>query len=255
MRASADLLAGYYHARAQGDARVHRVGDGRRTGPRRRHALDPAGHRERAAGQHRRRLRPAPRPGGLRARHRRLSGTGLLTAGGGRWSGIALLAWSRSGSRSARRRRRWTTGSHRWSAHPRLRRLLLSSPTPCGVRAVLVILRRRRALSGAAGGSRRSWRWRRSSRSWWRGCSSGSSVGERDGELAYPSGHTTLAVVVLGLAVLVAGAAMWAVVAAVTAAVLGVLGQGVTYHYFTDTVGALLPRHRAGCCRRWAGRT
>ena len=62
---------------------------------------------------------------------------------------------------------------------------------------------------------------------------------EKDGALAYPSGHTTLAVVVLGLAVLVAGAATWVTVAAVTAAVLGVLGQGVTYHYFTDAVGAV----------------
>lgn len=58
--------------------------------------------------------------------------------------------------------------------------------------------------------------------------------------LAYPSGHTTLAVVVLGLAVLAAGAAMWAVLAAVAAAALGVLGQGFTYHYFTDAVGAVL---------------
>ena len=57
--------------------------------------------------------------------------------------------------------------------------------------------------------------------------------------LAYPSGHTTLAVVVLGTAVLVAGAATWAVVAATAVAVLGVLGQGVTYHYVTDAVGAV----------------
>ena len=62
---------------------------------------------------------------------------------------------------------------------------------------------------------------------------------EKDGALAYPSGHTTLAVVVLGLAVLVAGGATWVTVMAVTAAVLGVLGQGMTYHYFTDAVGAV----------------
>jgi membrane-associated phospholipid phosphatase len=62
---------------------------------------------------------------------------------------------------------------------------------------------------------------------------------EKDGALAYPSGHTTLAVVVLGLAVLVAGAVTWVVVAAVTAAALGVLGQGMNYHYFTDAVGAV----------------
>ena len=76
---------------------------------------------------------------------------------------------------------------------------------------------------------------------------------EKDGALAYPSGHTTSTVVVLGLAVLVAGAATWAVVAAVTAAALGVLGQGLTYHYFTDAVGARLPRHRAGrASPRWS---
>lgn len=61
----------------------------------------------------------------------------------------------------------------------------------------------------------------------------------RGDTLAYPSGHTTLAVVVLGLLVLVAGAATWTVVAAVTAALLGALGQAVTYHYFTDAVGAI----------------
>ena len=38
---------------------------------------------------------------------------------------------------------------------------------------------------------------------------------ESDGALAYPSGHTTLAVAVLGMVVLVAGAAAWAVAIAV----------------------------------------
>jgi hypothetical protein len=60
-----------------------------------------------------------------------------------------------------------------------------------------------------------------------------------DGELAYPSGHTTLAVVVLGLAVLAAGVTVWSVAAAAVVAALGVLGQAFTYHYFTDTVGAV----------------
>jgi membrane-associated phospholipid phosphatase len=60
-----------------------------------------------------------------------------------------------------------------------------------------------------------------------------------DDQLAYPSGHTTLAVVVLGLAVLVVGVTTWSVVAATVVAVLGMLGQGFTYHYFTDTIGAL----------------
>ncbi len=63
---------------------------------------------------------------------------------------------------------------------------------------------------------------------------------ENDGALAYPSGHTTAVVVVSGMIVLVAGAAMWAVLAAVAFSVLGMIGQGVTYHYFTDTIGAAL---------------
>ncbi len=58
--------------------------------------------------------------------------------------------------------------------------------------------------------------------------------------LAYPSGHTTTVVIVMGMLVLLAGAAWWAVVVAAVVSVLGAVGQGVTYHYFTDTVGALL---------------
>jgi membrane-associated phospholipid phosphatase len=63
---------------------------------------------------------------------------------------------------------------------------------------------------------------------------------EKDGALAYPSGHTTAAVVVVGMIVLAAGSALWAVLAAAAFTVLAMIGQGVTYHYFTDTVGALL---------------
>lgn len=62
----------------------------------------------------------------------------------------------------------------------------------------------------------------------------------KDDALAYPSGHTTVAVVVLGMAVLVAGAATWTVIAATVTVALGVVGQGVTYHFFTDAVGAVL---------------
>jgi membrane-associated phospholipid phosphatase len=58
--------------------------------------------------------------------------------------------------------------------------------------------------------------------------------------LAYPSGHTTAVVIVTGMLVLLAGAAWWAVLVAAVVSVLGAVGQGVTYHYFTDTVGALL---------------
>ena len=58
--------------------------------------------------------------------------------------------------------------------------------------------------------------------------------------LAYPSGHTTVMVVVLGMFILAAGARRWLIWAAIAFAALGILGQAVTYHYFTDAVGAVL---------------
>jgi hypothetical protein len=58
--------------------------------------------------------------------------------------------------------------------------------------------------------------------------------------LAYPSGHTTVMVIVLGMVILAAGARRWLLWAAAAFAALGILGQSVTYHYFTDGVGALL---------------
>ncbi len=65
--------------------------------------------------------------------------------------------------------------------------------------------------------------------------------GRRSGSaLAYPSGHTAAAVVVMGMLALVAGATWWALAAAAAVSVLGAIGQAVTHHYFTDTVGALL---------------
>lgn len=63
---------------------------------------------------------------------------------------------------------------------------------------------------------------------------------ERFGAFAYPSGHTTTVVVVMGMVVLAAGSALWVVLIAVAWCLLGILGQAVTYHYFTDTVGAVL---------------
>jgi membrane-associated phospholipid phosphatase len=63
---------------------------------------------------------------------------------------------------------------------------------------------------------------------------------ESGGALAYPSGHTTTMVVVLGMIVLATGVALWAVLVAIPFALLGMLGQGVNYHYFTDTVGGVL---------------
>lgn len=58
--------------------------------------------------------------------------------------------------------------------------------------------------------------------------------------LAYPSGHTTVMVVVLGMLILAVGARRWLLWAAVVFAGLGILGQAVTYHYFTDAMGAVL---------------
>jgi membrane-associated phospholipid phosphatase len=63
---------------------------------------------------------------------------------------------------------------------------------------------------------------------------------EKAGAFAYPSGHTTTMVVVLGMVVVTAGAALWAVFASIVWCLLGMIGQGVTYHYFTDTVGGVL---------------
>jgi membrane-associated phospholipid phosphatase len=63
---------------------------------------------------------------------------------------------------------------------------------------------------------------------------------EKAGAFAYPSGHTTTMVVVVGMVVLATGVALWAVLVAIPFALLGMIGQGVTYHYFTDTVGGVL---------------
>jgi hypothetical protein len=75
---------------------------------------------------------------------------------------------------------------------------------------------------------------------------------ENGGVLAYPSGHTTLAVAVLGMVVLAAGAAAWAIAIALAWSVLAVLGQAFTYHYFTDTVGAVLLTTALLCLAAWA---
>jgi membrane-associated phospholipid phosphatase len=66
-------------------------------------------------------------------------------------------------------------------------------------------------------------------------------IGRESGSaLAYPSGHTTTMVVVLGMVVLAAEAALWAVLVTIAFGLLGMLGQGITFHYFTDTVGGVL---------------
>ena len=65
--------------------------------------------------------------------------------------------------------------------------------------------------------------------------------GREKGEaVAYPSGHTTLMVVVLGMVILVLGARLYIVAAAAVWTLLGMLGQAVTYHYFTDAIGGLM---------------
>jgi len=76
--------------------------------------------------------------------------------------------------------------------------------------------------------------------------------GRQDGgALAYPSGHVTVTVVVLGMAVLIAGVAWWALLVAIAFCLLGMLGQAVTYHYFTDTLGALLLGTAVVCVAAW----
>ncbi len=74
----------------------------------------------------------------------------------------------------------------------------------------------------------------------------------KDGVVCYPSGHTTLAVVVLAMLVLVLGAATWAVAVASAVMVLAVIGQAVSYHYFTDAIGALFLGSACVCAAVWA---
>lgn len=76
--------------------------------------------------------------------------------------------------------------------------------------------------------------------------------------LAYPSGHTTAMVVAVGLLILAVGMRRWLVWAAIVFAALGILGQAVTYHYFTDALGAALLGTSLVCIAafalRWARR-
>lgn len=62
----------------------------------------------------------------------------------------------------------------------------------------------------------------------------------KEGGLCYPSGHTTVTVVVVAMMVLLVGVTVWAVVAAAVFMALAVIGQAVSYHFFTDALGALL---------------
>lgn len=76
----------------------------------------------------------------------------------------------------------------------------------------------------------------------------------KDGALSYPSGHTTVLVVTMGMVVLVAGGRLWAVALAIVVSLLGMLGLSSTYHYFTDTVGAALFASAMVCIGAWVAR-
>lgn len=76
--------------------------------------------------------------------------------------------------------------------------------------------------------------------------------------LAYPSGHTTAMVIAVGMLILAVGIRRWLIWAAIVFAALGILGQAVTYHYFTDALGAVLLGTSLVCIAavalRWAHR-
>jgi membrane-associated phospholipid phosphatase len=59
--------------------------------------------------------------------------------------------------------------------------------------------------------------------------------------LAYPSGHTTQAVIAMSLLVMIVSARLWVVAIAVAVSLLGMIGMvAVGYHYMTDTIGGAL---------------
>lgn len=62
-----------------------------------------------------------------------------------------------------------------------------------------------------------------------------------DDALAYPSGHTTVAITVLAMLVLVIGIRVWTVAVASVAALVPSIGMASNYfHYFTDIIGGVL---------------
>ena len=74
----------------------------------------------------------------------------------------------------------------------------------------------------------------------------------KEGSLAYPSGHVTITVVVLSMLVLALGSRTWLVVGAAVYALLGLLGQAFTFHFFTDTIGAVFLSTALVCLAVWA---
>ncbi|WP_349270014.1 hypothetical protein MPNTM1_00619 [Mycolicibacterium parafortuitum] len=76
----------------------------------------------------------------------------------------------------------------------------------------------------------------------------------KEGAVCYPSGHTTLALVVIAMAVLLVGATAWAVAAASVVLVLAAVGQAVSYHYFTDVIGAWFLGSAMVCLAIWVAR-
>jgi hypothetical protein len=78
----------------------------------------------------------------------------------------------------------------------------------------------------------------------------------KGGALCYPSGHSALVVTVLGMVVLAAGMVLWSRILAAVFITLGLLGQALTYHYFTDAIGSLFFGSAAVCAAaRFAGVT
>jgi hypothetical protein len=153
------------------------------------------------------------------------------------WSGIAVAAMFALGLAVGKRSTPLDDWFHHFRRTPARRLLLFTDPWLLTTAllfciAVALYLGRRRLaavmavspLAGIALAQLLKWFFGRRSES----------------SLAYPSGHTTMVVIVMGMLVLLAGAARWAVVVAAVVSVLGAVGQGVTYHYFTDAVGALL---------------
>ena len=240
VRAPAELLAGYYHAVHHVDARVRRVGDARRVGAHRRPPLDARRSpqaRGSSASSTTARSTSVRRP--IFAASRRLDDGDDAPSGGGRWSG--WRGWSRSGSRSGKA----STPLDDWfkragAANPYLGRLLFFTDG----RVLFVVLGDRvggGAVSAPAGGSpsvivatplvaivaARAFKrlfGRLERRAHWR---------TRAGTPPWPSSSSGMAVLA-GRGDGVVGGGGGGV-----RRCSAMLGQAFTYHYFTDTVGAL----------------